>query len=382
MSGTRYGVLLVTGGRTHQEDYAAAFVADARCRLVAVTDEPDVAADRLQANEELAVRLGVPHVADIADALRLPEVQVVSICAPPERRGRIAIRCAEAGKHLYLDKSLVPRLDEADALVAAVRRFAVRSHMFSFITQPWARQARQSLTDGQIGKVLSIHADVFFAKGHSGTAQLGARRIEQAAPERQQLMEAKRELDNVGVYPITLASWLTGRKFRSVYAVTANYFFEEHQRNDVEDFGLISGLLEGDLPITIAVGRCGWCAHPTAGRNRMQLVGNSGTLVVDANRPRLEVFTDQPAWSPPAIHPADPMAFWTSTQKESGLRPKESWVPIRRPASDAAYFLDCLDQDRASEMSVVEAAHATEVLLAAYRSAANRRVVFLPLSRP
>ena len=44
-------------------------------------------------------------------------------------------------------------------------------------------------------------------------------------------------------------------------------------------------------------------------------------------------------------------------------------------------ILDCLEANRDSEMNVEEAALATEVLLAAYRSAARKEVVTLPLAR-
>lgn len=76
------------------------------------------------------------------------------------------------------------------------------------------------------------------------------------------------------------------------------------------------------------------------------------------------------------------MGFWISTQAEAGLQPKQSWLPVM-PAggSDVGYFLDCLDAGRDSDLSVVEAAQATEVLLAAYRSATNGQVVSLPLPR-
>ncbi|HJT78662.1 MAG TPA: Gfo/Idh/MocA family oxidoreductase [Gemmataceae bacterium] len=382
MTEPRYGVLLVTGGHTHQEDYAAAFAADPRCRLVAVTDEAGVDPQRRALNEQLAQALGVPHEPDLDRALARGDVNVVSVCTPPERRGRVAVRCAEAGKHLYLDKPLVPRLEEADALVAAVRRAGVRSHMFSFITQPWAREAKRQLKTGKLGRLLAIHADALFAKGPAGTATLGAPRREEYPPERHQLTEAKRELDNVGVYPISLVRWLTGRRFRTVYGLTANYFFAEHQRHNVEDFGLLTCTLDDELPVTIAAGRSGWRSHPAGGVNRLVLVGSERTLVVDTNWPRLEVYADEPAWSPPQVHPADPMAFWTSAQKEAGLRPKEAWLPVRAAAaSDAAYFLDCLDAGRESEMSVAEAALATEVLLAAYSSASTGEVVSLQLRR-
>lgn len=377
-----FGILLVSGGHTHQEMYAAAFAAEERCRIIAVTDEKDIDRRRRALNQKLAQKLNVPYVADLTEALKRPDVDVVSICAPPERRGRIAVQCAGAGKHLYLDKSLVPRLAEADALVAAVRKAGVKSHMFTFIPQPWAREARRLLTEGWIGALQAVHADCFFAKGKTGTATLGRPRKETVPPERHQLVEAKRELDNVGVYPITLIHWLTGKRFQSVFGVTGNYFFREHQQHDVEDFGLISGTLEGGLPVTISAGRYGWTSHPAAGTNRITLVGDKRTVTIDANRPRLEVYCDEPPWTPPKPHPEDPMFFWSTTQEESGVKPKQTWLPIGPAAqTDAAYFLDCLSAGRDSEMSVVPAAHAAEVLLAAYQSAASGEVVKLPLGR-
>src|SRR5262245_58857792 len=346
----RYGVLLVTGSHTHQENYAAAFAADPRCRLVAVTDEATVDKRRRQLNERLAKSLNIPYIADLKAALARHDVHLVSVCAPPERRGRIAVQCAEAGKHLYLDKSLVPQLKEADALVAAVAKAGVRSHMFSFISQPWAREAKRLLEGKRLGRLLAVHADAFFAKGRPGTARLGARRREEYPPQRHQLIEAKRELDNVGVYPITLVRWLTGRRFRTVLGVTGNYFFRQHQEHNVEDFGLLSCTLDDGLTVTIAAGRYGWMTHPAAGVNRVVLVGSERTVVVDANRPRLEVHTDEPPWQMPNEHPQDPMAFWSSTQDEVHTRPKRTWVPAGPAAgSDAAYFLDRLDAGRDSE---------------------------------
>jgi predicted dehydrogenase len=378
----RYGILLVSGSHTHQENYADAFAADPRCRLVAVTDEAGIDRRRRELNERLAKALNVPYLADLKQALARKDVHVVSVCAPPERRGRIIVLCAEAGKHLYLDKSLTPQLKEADAIVAAVAKARVRSHMFSFITQPWAREAKQLLEGKRLGRLLAVHADTFFAKGRPGTARLGTRRKEEYPPRRHQLIEAKRELDNVGVYPVTLIRWLSGRRFRTVLGVTANYFFQEHQRHNVEDFGLLSCTLDDGLPVTVAAGRYGWTTHPAGGVNRVVLVGSRGTAVLDANRPRLEVYTDEPPWAPPNVHPQDPMAFWSSTQDEVHTRPKRTWVAAGPAAqTDAAYFLDRLDARRDSELNAAEAALATEVLLAAYRSAATRQVVTLPLPR-
>lgn len=382
MNEAKYGILLVTGSHTHQEGYAAAFAADKRCKLIAITDEADVDPRRRELNDRLARALGIPHVPELAKALERKDVQVVSICAPPERRGRIAVRCAQAGKHLYLDKSLAPKLEEADAIVAAVKKAGVRSHMFSFIPQPWAREGKRLLDSGRLGKLLAIHADTFFAKGKTGTAKLGSPRKEEFPPERHQLAEAKREMDNVAVYPLTLVRWLTGKKFRTVFCITGNYFFAEHQKHNVEDFGLLSCTLEDALPVTVTSGRYGWTTHPASGVNRIVLVGSERTAVLDANRPRLEVHTDETPWVPPPVNPADPMSFWQSTQDEMHVRPKRTWVPAATPGpSDASYFIDCLEAGRDSEINAAEAALTTEVLVAGYRSAATGEVVTLPMAR-
>ncbi len=378
----RYDILLIAGSHTHQENYGAAFAADRRCRIIAVTDEANIDRRRRDLNERLAKQFNVPYIADLDKALADKEVNIVCNCAPPERRGRIAVRCAQAGKHLYLDKSLAPQLREADDLAAAVQKAGVKSHMFSFVSQPWAREAKRILDSGRIGRLLAIHADTYFAKGVVGTATLGSRRREEFPPQRHQLVEAKREMDNCGVYPITLIRWLTGRRFRSIYCVTANYFFQEHQKANVEDFGVISMTLDDGLSATISTGRYGWTSHPAGGVNRLVLVGSDETVVIDMNRPRVQVFTDETPWTPPNTHREDPMGFWSSTMQEVHLRPKTIWTPAGPVAqTDAAYFLDRLDANRDSEINVAEAVHSAEALVAAYRSAATRAVVSLPLAR-
>ncbi|GIW81111.1 MAG: dehydrogenase [Gemmatales bacterium] len=382
MKKAKYGVLLVTGMRTHQENYGAAFAADERCRIVAVTDEPNVSKYRRFWNEQLAKELNVPYIADLGEALKRKDVDITSICAPPERRARVAVRCAEAGKHLYLDKSLAPSLEEAEAILQAVKKAGVKSHMFCFITQPWAQEAKRFVEEGRLGKLIALHADTFFAKGKTGTAKLGKRRQEEFPPKRHQLRQAKREFDNVGVYPVTLIHWLTGKRFQTVFGITGNYFFQEHQKNDVEDFGLVNATLEDNTNVTVAAGRYGWNTHPSFGVNRILLVGTKQTLLIDAHRPRLEIYTDAPPWTPPKVHPDDPMGFWSSTQKASGVKPKWTWTRIDDAGkSDASYFVDCIETGKESEMSIVQAVHSAEVLVATYLSAHKGEVVRLPLPR-
>ncbi len=162
-----------------------------------------------------------------------------------------------------------------------------------------------------------------------------------------------------------------------VCATTSNYFFAEHQRNDVEDFSCLMLELEGGITATITCGRSGWSSHPSHGTHKIHLTGTSGAVDLDANEPRLEIFNDAPPWQQPLQpHPEDPMGFWSSTQKAGGVQAKTAWQPIQPAAvNDAVYFLDCVENNRSSDVPASLGAHAVEVILAAYRSAAQGQPV-------
>jgi len=372
-----YGVLLVAGAHTHQENYAEDFAADSRCRLVGVTDEPDVSPRRKSLNQRLADRLGIPLLPDLDRALARQDVHVVSVCAEPERRAEIMVRSARAGKHLYLDKPMTASVDEAEAVAAAVRESGVVSQMFSQVHAPASARVRKALDSGSLGELRALHFDLTFAKGPAGTVPIDHPRAEQEKPRHFELVDSKRELYNVGVYCLVLLDWLLDRRVRRVWAVTANYFFAEHNRNDMEDFAVALMELEGGTTATLACGRTGWRSHPMGGMNRTSLIGTKGVASIDAYRPRLEVWADENPWLPPRLHPQDPMGFWKSTFEEVDAMPKQAWVmppgyPLAGAAkSDAAHFLDCIEAGHQSDVSAERAARVVKVLMAAYRSAAT-----------
>ena len=183
----------------------------------------------------------------------------------------------------------------------------------------------------------------------------------------------------MGLYPLVLFQWLTGKRFTEVTGTTSNYFFEAHQRNDVEDFSCMMLGMDGGLETTLTVGRTGWKSHPSHGIHQIHLIGTDDSVTIDAFSPRLEIFSDSQPWiQPQTPHPEDPMGFWSSTQKEGGLTPKTDWFPIDAAArSDAAYFLGCLDRNAESDVPVSVGAHAVEAIFAGYESAAEGRTVTL-----
>ncbi|MGQ9610758.1 MAG: Gfo/Idh/MocA family protein [bacterium] len=378
----KYGVLLVSGLRTHQENYASFFLADQRCRLIAVTDEKEISPVRLELNKKFADELDLPYIEDLDEAIARDDVDIVSICAEHERRGRVAVKCAKAGKHLYLDKPMTCCIEDADAVVSAVKESGVKSQVFSFIHNPWVRLAKKVYESGDIGDLLAIHIDVLFAKGYIGTATLGKHRKQEPYPKRFTFIDSKRELRATGVYSVGILRWITNYEVKNVFGITENYFFAEHQHNDVEDFGMLALNMERDVTATIVGGRIGYTSHPSHGPMQVYLIGTKGMIKIDAYSPRLEIYNNDHPWEPPDINPDDPMGFWTSTYKDS--KPKSIWVALnanKQFPNDASKFIDYIEAGRESEVSAIDGAAQVEILTAGYISAAKGEVIDLPLPR-
>ena len=374
-----FGLLLITGNQTHQENYARAFAADERCQLIGLTDEASIPARRRELNKELADELGIPFFEDFSEAINRDDVDFVSICAEPERRLPLSLACIEAGKHIYLDKDPAPAPAEAWHIAMAIEHQDLLAQAFSLVRLPACQRAKEIIESGELGELIGLHCDVTFAKGIPGTANLENVRRENPTAERFSFFDSKREFLCVGYYPLILFQWLTGQRFTNVDATTANYFFEAHQKNDVEDFASVMLATDGGIEATITAGRCGWMSHRDYGVHDIRLVGTRGSVTIDAHKPGLEVYSDSTPWAQPAVgHPEDPMGFWSSTQVSGGVKTKHDWQTINASAkSDAAAFLDCLEQGRQSDVSAAMAAHCVDVVHAAYQSAAHGKTVLV-----
>src|SRR6202161_4304241 len=93
----------------------------------------------------LAARHGVTAYDDF-DAF-LASVDAVSFAVPPHVQAPLAIRAAEAGKHLLLEKPVALSIADADAVVTAVEKAGVASVVF--FTWRFNREIRAWLADEQ-----------------------------------------------------------------------------------------------------------------------------------------------------------------------------------------------------------------------------------------
>ena len=72
--------------------------------------------------EEVARKYGIPHVTtDLADSLKMKEVDAVILCTPTPMHAAQALACLVAGKHVQVEIPLCDRLADGQAVVAAAR---------------------------------------------------------------------------------------------------------------------------------------------------------------------------------------------------------------------------------------------------------------------
>ena len=375
----RYGVVAVGGNRTHLEDYARKFAADPRCELRAVADQPGLPEYREGLNRLLAAELELPYL-PLEQALALAGVDIVINCADVERRAPVAVAILRAGKHLYADKPLAGTREAAREIAAAAAAAGVTTQLFTQVWSAWAQQARAAIDGGVTGRVHAVHCDMLMAKGKPGTVAPGTVRRERPGDGRFTFVGGKRELFDMGVYPIALVQWLTGRRIAEVHAMTGNYFFAEHAALDIEDYGALALTLDDGRVASICCGRIGATSHPRMGEQRITLIAERGIFTFSDASPRLEVYHDQPPFTTPTVHPFDPMQMWSSSQRDIQPRAKDRWLPLAsgRADADVRAFLDCIDSGRRPQVTVGDAVHHVDVILAGYESAVSGQPVRLP----
>jgi predicted dehydrogenase len=154
----RFGLLGT--GFWAKEVHAAALTAHPSAELVGVWGRDVAKAKAVGAEYE------VPGFGDLDELLA--EVDAVAIALPPDVQAPMAVRAAEAGKHLLLEKPIALDVAGADRVVEAVRGAGVASVVFftfrfQAATSTWLTQAARTTLAGGAGSWLSSIAGSPFA---------------------------------------------------------------------------------------------------------------------------------------------------------------------------------------------------------------------------
>jgi UDP-N-acetyl-2-amino-2-deoxyglucuronate dehydrogenase len=100
-------------------------------------------------------RFEVPSFRSLDDLLASAGIDLVSVLTPSGMHAEHAIRIAEAGRHVVVEKPMALRLDDADAMIAAcdrarVKLFVVKQNRFNVPVV----KLRQALEAGRFGRLV------------------------------------------------------------------------------------------------------------------------------------------------------------------------------------------------------------------------------------
>ena len=279
--------------------YAPVFAANPRLEIACVVDEPNEIDDYVvETNREVAAQYGVPYVESIEAVAKDATVDICSVCPQLERRGRISARLAEAGKPLFMDKPNAISLAEARAIANAADTHDVRTVIFGRQMATVPQKIKQELASGAIGDLVALHWDLIFAKGEAGKVpdewiariSRDLTRFTFRAPGCDPSgsghnVWAKRELHEIGLYPVGLTQFLVDAPVRSVYSQLGQYWLAPHAERQVEDFAVLQMTFANGVTATITTGRYGRQTDPGSGVDKVAVIGTKGTIVADGSPP-------------------------------------------------------------------------------------------------
>jgi UDP-N-acetylglucosamine 3-dehydrogenase len=175
--------------------------ARAGANIVAVADTD------LRRAQDFAKKFHIPAAYSDYRQLLDEDLELVSVCSPPETHARIAVDAANMGKQILVEKPMATNLDDAERIARSCETNQVKlcvMHQYRFI--PSVQEAKRRLSVGRLGQVLSIQmvAHPQFPLRWSDSAWLYTKWS---------------LLDDVGVHLLDVLSYLTQGRPRHVSAV-------------------------------------------------------------------------------------------------------------------------------------------------------------------
>src|SRR5919109_3358619 len=137
----------------------------ARSALVDKLHICEIRPDRLA--EVKALTRPATATLDYQDVIRNEKISVVYICTTPEQTHfPIARDCLKAGKHVLLEKPIAMELWEADELITLAKRGRLKFTIgYSQRFNPKFAYAKKKITDGTLGKVVSVMVSRHLSRG-------------------------------------------------------------------------------------------------------------------------------------------------------------------------------------------------------------------------
>lgn len=182
------------------DKHAAAIRNIEGAQLVAVCDKVPAAMERF------VEEFWAEPFQDIEVMLDRVEVDVVCVCTPSGLHAPIAIRAAEAGKHLVVEKPVAMSLEDTEAMRRACKENGVKMavvHPNRF--RPVVQELKKILDEGHLGKISHVSCIVNWNRGQAYYDQ---------APWRGTKAHDGGVLMNQAIHNLDLLLWFMGEPAR------------------------------------------------------------------------------------------------------------------------------------------------------------------------
>jgi len=230
------------------------------------------------------------HTTQLSDLLTNPEIAAISVATPDNAHRAVAIACAQAGKHVLVEKPLATTVADAEAIVQAAEAAGVILMVdFHNRANPPYVSARDAIRRGDIGNPTYIYARL------SNTTAIPMEMLRWAGNSS--------ALWFLGSHIIDLACWMLEDTPRKVYAVSREGILHELGVS-APDFHVATVEFRKGA---VAVFENAWIlprTHATGKDMKFEVLGSSGAIYVDTSHNRaLELYSREKAAFPDLMAP-------------------------------------------------------------------------------
>jgi len=283
---------------------------------------------------------GARVFADYRDMLAAGLVDAVDICLPHHLHADAIVAAADAGRHVLCEKPLCLTIDEARRIRQAVAASGITlmcSH--NQLYMPPVAAARRAIEEGLVGRVYEARTtDSFFNDFDPGSMGWRAHRATSGGGE----------LIDTGYHPTYLLLYLVGRSPTEVTAMLGRHRLTFMEGEDSAT--VLVRFDDGSIGTIVT----SWAYQPAGSTERFSIVGESGSLWSDGKT----LFHRQRGGDTVRL-----------------VEPVEDVDTIELAVLD---FIRCLREGRRPINNETEGIEVLKVILGAYASADEGRIISLP----
>jgi len=218
--------------------------------------------------QQFAAETGAEFVASYEEVCRHPRVDFVDVCTFPDFRQQPVELCAEAKKHVLVQKPMATHLDTAAAMVAMAKAAGIQlgvvsQHRFDESTQ----FLKKAIDDGRLGKIIQADAYVKWYR----SAEYYSRPIKGTWTT-----EGGGALINQAIHQVDLLLYLIGP------VVKVSGYWQLGALHKIESEDILSAVMRYASGATgvIQASTALWPGYP----ERLEIHGTKGTAIVTGDR--------------------------------------------------------------------------------------------------